>query len=172
MLRVRWQEMAAADARATYRATWDLSVPSAVAFLRERLRPASSPNPAGVPATDGPIAPREILRTLRAIAALERAGTPEAAAVLERMAPAEKRKGQALHGRVEADAANQSEIGSLSDVQFVVHADSKAPEKTAASAGPSQGDLSRSRWAAGPQRKGQALHGRVEAGAPSQSKIG
>jgi RNA polymerase sigma factor (sigma-70 family) len=86
MLRVRWQEMAAADARAAYRATWDLSAPSAVAFLRERLRPASSPDPAGVPATDGPIAPREILRTLRAIAALERAGTPEAAAVLERMA--------------------------------------------------------------------------------------
>jgi hypothetical protein len=53
-----------------------------------------------------------------------------------------------LHDRVEADAASQSEIGSLSDLQFVVHADSKAPEKTAASAGPSQGDLSRSRWAA------------------------
>jgi hypothetical protein len=32
-----------------------------------------------------------------------------------------------LHGRVEADAASQSEIGSLSDLQFVVHADSKAP---------------------------------------------
>ena len=61
----------------------------------------------------------------------------------------EERKGQALHGRVEADVAIQSEIGSLSDLQFVVHADSKATEKTAASAGPSQGDLSRSRWAAG-----------------------
>ena len=61
----------------------------------------------------------------------------------------EERKGQALHGRVEADVAIQSEIGSLSDLPFVVHADSKAPEKTAASAGPSQGDLSRSRWAAG-----------------------
>ena len=59
------------------------------------------------------------------------------------------RKGQASHGWVEADAASQSEIGSLSDLQFVVHADSKAPEKTAASAGPSQGDLSRSRSAAG-----------------------
>jgi hypothetical protein len=31
---------------------------------------------------------------------------------------------------------------------FVVHADSKAPKNTAASAGRSQGDLSRSRWAA------------------------
>src|SRR5271168_4175904 len=60
-----------------------------------------------------------------------------------------QRKGQALHGRVEADLANQCKIGSLSDLPFVVHADSKAPEKTAASAGPSQGDLSRSRWAAG-----------------------
>jgi hypothetical protein len=63
--------------------------------------------------------------------------------------PAKERKGQASRGRVEADAASQSEIGSLSDLQFVVHADSKAPEKTAASAGPSQGDLSRTRWAAG-----------------------
>jgi hypothetical protein len=54
------------------------------------------------------------------------------------------RKGQALHGPVDADAASQSEIGSLSDLQFVVHADSKASEKTAASAGPCQGDLSRS----------------------------
>ena len=53
----------------------------------------------------------------------------------------DERKGQALHGRVEADAANQCKIGSLSDLPFVVHADSKAPEKTAASAGPSQGDL-------------------------------
>ena len=54
-----------------------------------------------------------------------------------------------MHGRVEADAVSRSEIGSLSDLQFAVHADSKAPEKTAASAGPSQGDLSRSRWVAG-----------------------
>ena len=66
-----------------------------------------------------------------------------------------ERKGQALHGRVDANAASQSEIGSLSDLQFVVdlpfvvHADSKVREKTAASAGPRHGDRSRSRWAAG-----------------------
>jgi hypothetical protein len=35
--------------------------------------------------------------------------------------PLSKRKGQALHDRVEADAASQSEIGSLSDLQLIVN---------------------------------------------------
>ena len=86
MLKARWTELAGNDARAAYRATWALSVPSAVPFLREHLRPATSPDPKGIPAASGPIAPPEVLRTLRAIAALERVGTPEARAVLERMA--------------------------------------------------------------------------------------
>jgi hypothetical protein len=82
----RWAELAGNNARAAYRATSALSVPSAVPFLREHVRPAPSPDPKGIPAAGGPIAPPEVLRTLRAIAALERAGTPEARATLERMA--------------------------------------------------------------------------------------
>jgi WD40 repeat protein len=85
-LRVRWEELAGADARVAHRATWALSAPAAVAFLGEHLRPARSPDAQGIPAPSGPIAPPGILRTLRAIAALERAGTPEARAVLARMA--------------------------------------------------------------------------------------
>jgi hypothetical protein len=85
-LNARWAELAGDDARAAYRATWALSVPSAIAFLRDHLGPATSPDPKGVPVVNGPIAPPEVLRTVRAIAALERVGTPEARAVLERMA--------------------------------------------------------------------------------------
>ncbi len=86
VLKARWDELAGDDARAAYRAAWALSVPSAVAFLREQLRPATLPDPEGVPAASGPIAPPDVLRTLRAVAALERVGTSEARAVLERMA--------------------------------------------------------------------------------------
>ena len=77
-LRARWAELAGNDASAAYRAGWALSVPSAVEFLRERLQPATAADPEGIPAVNGPIAPPEVLRTLRAIAALERVGTPEA----------------------------------------------------------------------------------------------
>ena len=55
VLKARWGELAAADARAAYRATWALSVPSAVAFLQKYLHPATSPDPKGVPAATGPI---------------------------------------------------------------------------------------------------------------------
>ncbi len=85
-LKARWAELAGADARAAYGATWALSIRSAVPFLREHLRPATSADPKGIPAASGPIAPPEVLRTLRAIAALERVGTPEARAVLETLA--------------------------------------------------------------------------------------
>jgi RNA polymerase sigma factor (sigma-70 family) len=85
-LRTRWAELAGRDAGAAYRAGWALSVPSAVEFLRERLQPAMAADPEGIPAVNGPVAPPEVLRAVRAIAALERVGTPEARAVLERMA--------------------------------------------------------------------------------------
>jgi WD40 repeat protein len=81
-----WAELAGNDAMAADRAGWALSVPSAVPFLRERLQPATAADPEGVPAMNGPIAPPEVVRTLRAIATLERVGTPEARTVLERMA--------------------------------------------------------------------------------------
>jgi len=81
-----WDELAGNDARAAYRSIWALSVPSAIPFLREHLRPATSGDPKGIPAASGPIAAPEVLRTMRAVAALERVGTPEARAVLERMA--------------------------------------------------------------------------------------
>jgi RNA polymerase sigma factor (sigma-70 family) len=86
VLKSRWNELAGEDAHAAYRATWALSVPSAVEFLREHLRPATSPDAESVPAAIGPIAPPEALQTLRAIAALERVGTHEARGVLKRMA--------------------------------------------------------------------------------------
>jgi RNA polymerase sigma factor (sigma-70 family) len=85
-LSARWKELAGSDAAAAYRAGSALSVPSAVAFLRERLRPAAAPDPQGIPAANGPIGPPEVLQTLRAIAALESVGTPEARAVLETLA--------------------------------------------------------------------------------------
>jgi WD40 repeat protein len=81
-----WGELAGHDARAAHRAGWALSVPSAVGFLREHIQPARSADPEGIPAANGPIAPPEVLRTLRAIAAVERIGTPEARAALEQMA--------------------------------------------------------------------------------------
>jgi WD domain, G-beta repeat len=85
-LRARWEELADSDARGAYRAAWALSVPSAVPFLRERLRTATSPEPKAMPAARGPIETHDVLRNLRAIAALERAGTPEACAALQGIA--------------------------------------------------------------------------------------
>jgi hypothetical protein len=80
-----WVELAREDGPAAYRATWALSVPSAVPMLDGRLRAAGSSDPQGIPAAEGPIAPAPVLRTLRAITALERVGTPGARAVLERL---------------------------------------------------------------------------------------
>jgi WD40 repeat protein len=72
-----WDALAGNDARVAYRASWTLSVPSAVAFLRDHLQAAAIAEPITAP---------EVLRRVRAITALERIGTPEARIALERMA--------------------------------------------------------------------------------------
>ena len=69
--------LAGDNARAAYRATWALSAPSAVGFLRDHLEPARIAEPITAP---------EVLRRLRAITALERINTPEARGALERVA--------------------------------------------------------------------------------------
>ena len=75
-LPARWDELAGNDARAAYHAAWALSVPSAVGFLRDHLKVATMAETISSP---------EILRSLRAIAALEHVHTPEARAVIERL---------------------------------------------------------------------------------------
>ncbi len=77
-----WNELASGDARAAYRAGWALSVPSAVPFLRDHLRPAASAEQGRA----GPITSPEVLRTLRAIASLERINTPASRGVIEQLA--------------------------------------------------------------------------------------
>jgi RNA polymerase sigma factor (sigma-70 family) len=84
-LKDRWNDLASGDARLAYRASWALSVPSAVPFLRDHLAAAPAAAQKGPGATEGPVGPPEVLRTLRAIAALERVGTPEARGVFERL---------------------------------------------------------------------------------------
>ncbi len=75
-LQARWDELAGNDARAAYRAAWALSVPSAVGFLRDHLKVATMAETITSP---------EVLRSLRAITALEHVHTPEARAVIERL---------------------------------------------------------------------------------------
>ncbi len=75
-LQAHWNALAGQDARAAYRATWALSVSSAMRFLRDHLRPAKAVEP---------IASPEVLRTVRAITALERINTPEARGAIERL---------------------------------------------------------------------------------------
>ena len=48
-LRAHWNALAGENARATYRATWALSVPSAVAFLGDRLEAAAIARPTTAP---------------------------------------------------------------------------------------------------------------------------
>jgi WD domain, G-beta repeat len=86
MLKARWDELASDDARVAYRASWVLSVPSAMPFLRDHLSAASAAAQKGTGVTEGPVGPPEVLRTLRAIASLERVATPDARSVVERLA--------------------------------------------------------------------------------------
>jgi len=76
-LEALWSDLASDDAPRAHRASWSLSVAGAVPFLRDRLRPARRNEPATGP---------ELLRSLRAIAALERIGNPQARDVLESVA--------------------------------------------------------------------------------------
>jgi RNA polymerase sigma factor (sigma-70 family) len=75
-LEALWSDLASDDAPRAHRASWALSVDGAVPFLCDRLRPA---------AANEPIAGREVLRSLRAIAALERIGSAQTREVLEGM---------------------------------------------------------------------------------------
>jgi RNA polymerase sigma factor (sigma-70 family) len=77
MLEASWHDLASDDAPRAHRASWVLSADSAVPLLRDRLRPA---------APKGPTAGSEVLRSLRAIAALERIGSGLAREVLRRLA--------------------------------------------------------------------------------------
>ena len=85
-LKDRWDKLSSPDARVAYRAMWALSVPSAVPFLRDHLSAAPAPAHKVTAVTEGPVGPPEVLRVLRAIAALERVGMPEARGVLEPLA--------------------------------------------------------------------------------------
>jgi WD domain, G-beta repeat len=82
----RWAELASDDARLAYRASWALSVPSAVSFLGDQLSGTAARAYRGGGITEGPVGPPAVLRMLRAIASLERVGTAEAQGVLDRLA--------------------------------------------------------------------------------------
>jgi WD40 repeat protein len=82
----RWAELASSDARVAYRASWALSIPSAVPLLRDQLSGTAARAYRGGGITEGPVGPPAVLRVLRAIAALERVGTAEAQSVLDRLA--------------------------------------------------------------------------------------
>ena len=73
-LEALWADLASDDAPRAYRASCALSVDGAVPFLSARLRPAAAKGPTGGP---------EVLRSLRAIAALERVASARARDVLE-----------------------------------------------------------------------------------------
>jgi WD40 repeat protein len=86
MLKARWDELAGNDAAVAYRATWALCDPRVIPFLRERLLPAASPAAERIPKSNEQTGLPGVLRTLRAMTALERIGTPAVRSVLEQMA--------------------------------------------------------------------------------------
>jgi RNA polymerase sigma factor (sigma-70 family) len=76
-LEALWADLASDDAPRAYRASGALSVDGAVPFLSAHLRPAVPKGPTSAP---------EVLRSLRAIAALERVASTRAREVLESLA--------------------------------------------------------------------------------------
>jgi RNA polymerase sigma factor (sigma-70 family) len=82
-----WADLGGDDAARAYRASWALSADPdrAAPFLADRLRPVAPDDP-DKDTSIAPTARGETLRRLRAIAVLEKLGTPEARRVLERLA--------------------------------------------------------------------------------------